>query len=34
MKITLIKQYMNDNKIKIQDLEKVVKECNYKQIDS
>ena len=34
MKITLIKQYINDNKIKIQDLEKIVKECNDKQLDS
>ena len=34
MKIILFKELINTNKLKIKELEKVVKECNDKQIDS
>ena len=34
MKIILFKELINTNKLKIKELEKVVKECNDKQLDS
>ena len=34
MKIILFKELINTNKLKIQELEKVVKDCNDKQLDS
>ena len=34
MKIILIKEQISNTKLKIQELEKVVKECNDKKLDS
>ncbi len=34
MKIILIKEQIGNTKLKIQELEKVVKECNDKKLDS
>jgi hypothetical protein len=34
MKIILFKELINNNKLKIKELEKVVTECNDKQLDS